>query len=73
MSTNNKFNSFYRDFGQALDNREAALFIGAGMSGTRFKTWPELLREVADDLKLKIEKETDLVGLAQYPKNTFPG
>jgi hypothetical protein len=69
MSTVNKFSSFYREFNHALDNREAALFIGAGLSAPRFKTWPELLRDVADDLKLKIEKETDLVGLAQFHVN----
>lgn len=69
MSTLNKFSSFYREYSRALDNREAALFIGAGLSAPRFKTWSELLRDVADDLKLKIEKETDLVSLAQFHFN----
>ncbi|HEY0321384.1 MAG TPA: SIR2 family protein [Pyrinomonadaceae bacterium] len=70
----NKFSNFYSEYGRALDNREAALFIGAGLSaGTKLKTWPELLREVADDLKLDINKETDLVALAQFHVNEKRG
>lgn len=62
--------SFYKAYGTALDNREAALFIGAGLSnGVGFKTWPNLLREVAEELGLDVDKETDLVGLAQFHVN----
>src|SRR5437588_9066029 len=68
------FGGFYKEYGKALDNREAALFIGAGLSvGAGFKTWPNLLREVAKDLRLDIDKETDLVALAQYHVNEKRG
>lgn len=70
MPANSKFKSFYTEYGKAIDNREAALFIGAGLSnGAGFKTWPNLLREVAEELRLDVDKETDLVGLAQFHVN----
>src|SRR5215831_1963783 len=65
-----KFSEFYKDYGKALDGREAALFIGAGLSiPAGFKSWQELLREVATDLQLDIDRETDLVALAQFHVN----
>jgi hypothetical protein len=65
-----KFSDFYKEYGNALDNREAALFIGAGLSmPAGFKSWQELLREVATDLQLDIDLETDLVSLAQFHVN----
>ena len=65
-----KFSDFYQEYGQALDNREAALFVGAGLSmPAGFKSWQELLREVAADLQLDIDHETDLVALAQFHVN----
>jgi hypothetical protein len=74
MSKKSNFTEFYAEYGTALDNREAALFIGAGLSaGAKLKTWPELLRTVAAGLKLDIEKETDLVGLAQFHVNEKRG
>ncbi len=61
---------FYRDYVKALDDRTAALFIGAGMSvAAKFPTWPELLREVAEDLNLDVDKETDLLSVAQFHVN----
>jgi len=65
-----KFADFYKEYGKALDNREAALFVGAGLSmPAGFKSWQELLREVAADLRLDIDRETDLVALAQFHVN----
>lgn len=65
-----KFSDFYNEYGKALDNRAAALFIGAGLSiPAGFKSWQELLREVATDLRLDIDRETDLVALAQFHVN----
>jgi hypothetical protein len=70
MSSNRNFESFYKNYGKALDGREAALFIGAGLSvGAKLKSWPDLLRDVAQELKLDVDKETDLVGLAQFHVN----
>ncbi len=47
-----------------------AIFAGAGLSAPAgFVSWKELLRPIAEDLELEIEKETDLVALAQYHCN----
>lgn len=48
-----------------------AIFAGAGLSAPAgFVSWTELLRPIAEDLELEIEKETDLVALAQYHCNS---
>lgn len=66
----NKFGGFYKEYIKAFDNRDAALFVGAGLSvAAKFKTWPELLRDVATGLNLDVDKETDLVALAQFHVN----
>lgn len=47
-----------------------AIFAGAGFSrAAGFVDWKTLLKPVADDLDLDIEKEWDLVTLAQYHTN----
>lgn len=47
-----------------------AIFAGAGLSAPAgFVSWPELLRPIAEELELDVEKETDLVALAQYHCN----
>lgn len=47
-----------------------AIFAGAGLSRTAgFVNWKELLKPIADDLDLDVEKEWDLVTLAQYHAN----
>ena len=48
-----------------------AIFAGAGLSAPAgFVSWSELLRPIAEELDLEIEKETDLVALAQYHCNS---
>lgn len=62
--------TFIRDYGRALRDRNAALFLGAGMSiPAGFVDWKNLLREVADDIGLDIDKETDLISVAQFHTN----
>jgi NAD-dependent SIR2 family protein deacetylase len=47
-----------------------AIFAGAGMSrAAGFVDWKSLLKPIADDLDLDVEKEWDLVTLAQYHAN----
>lgn len=47
-----------------------AIFAGAGFSrGAGFVDWKSLLKPIADDLDLDVEKEWDLVTLAQYHAN----
>jgi NAD-dependent SIR2 family protein deacetylase len=48
-----------------------AVFAGAGFSrAAGFVDWKSLLKPIADDLDLDVEKEWDLVTLAQYHANT---
>lgn len=64
--------SFYKEYGKALDDKQAALFIGAGLSmaaPAKLKGWPELLSDVAVELGLDVKKETDLPALAQFHFN----
>ena len=62
--------SFVKKFSREVENQNAAIFAGAGLSiDAGFVNWPELLREIADDLKLSVDKEHDLVSLAQYHLN----
>ncbi len=62
--------SFIKRFSKEVEERNAAVFAGAGLSvGAGFVNWSELLREIADDLRLSVDKEHDLVSLAQYHLN----
>ncbi|MGF7060025.1 SIR2 family protein [Brassicibacter mesophilus] len=65
---------FEREYLKALKNESAAVFAGAGMSRVSgYVEWKELLREFAEDINLKVEKEDDLVSLAQYYYNQRGG
>lgn len=65
---------FVKKYVEAILKDEAAIFAGAGLSaGSGMVNWKELLRDFASDLDLDIEKETDLISLAQYYKNRFGG
>jgi len=55
---------------KAINAENAAIFAGAGMSvSTGLVNWRELLREMAQELNLDVDKETDLIALAQYYEN----
>ena len=65
-----QFNAFYKHYVKALDDKQAALFVGAGFSvNAGLPTWPDLLRDTAAELNLDVDKETDLVALAQFHFN----
>jgi hypothetical protein len=72
VEANRKYSDFYEEYSKSLHNREAALFVGAGLSiPAGYKSWQELLREVATELQLDIEHEIDLVALAQFHVNEY--
>lgn len=53
-----------------MRNGDAALFIGAGLSRPAgFVDWKGLLRECARELELDVEREHDLIAVAQYYLN----
>jgi hypothetical protein len=63
-----------RHFSKELQSGDAAIFVGAGLSRpSGFLDWKELLRDVASELKLDVDRETDLVALAQYHVNERGG
>lgn len=62
--------SFIETYDGALRNGTAAIFAGAGLSANSgFVNWKDLLRGIAADLGLDVDRETNLVALAQYHYN----
>ncbi|EIY6409022.1 SIR2 family protein [Vibrio parahaemolyticus] len=62
--------AFLRDLQKELAEENVAVFAGAGMSaGSGFVNWAELLRPIAEELGLDVDKENDLVALAQFHCN----
>lgn len=56
-----------REYLKAIHEDNAAVFAGAGLSASSgFVNWKVLLKEAAEELGLDIDKETDLISLAQY-------
>lgn len=65
---------FIRIFTEAVEKNNAAIFAGAGLSKPAgFVNWKELLKEIAEDIGLDIDKETDLISVAQYHVNENGG
>lgn len=63
---------FVNDFITEINSGNAAIFAGAGLSASSgFVNWKDLLKDLADELKLDIEKEHDLISVAQYHFNKF--
>ncbi len=71
MTTQEAKNRLIRALSRELQEENLALFAGAGLSAPAgFVNWVELLRPIAEELELDIEKEKkDLVALAQYHCN----
>lgn len=61
---------FINDYVEKLRQGTATIFLGAGMSKSAgFVDWKGLLKDLATELGLKIEDETDLISVAQFHKN----
>ena len=62
--------AFYKHFVKAMHEGNAAIFAGAGLSkASGFVDWKGLLKEIAEDLGLNIDEESDLIAVAQYHQN----
>lgn len=62
--------SFINTYVAALRDQNAAVFAGAGLSiPAGILDWKELLREIAQDVGLDVDREHDLVTVAQYHHN----
>ncbi len=61
---------FIVDYLKEIEVGDAAVFAGAGFSAPAgFVDWRGLLRELANELELDVDLETDLVSLAQFHVN----
>lgn len=68
MSINIK--TFEEKMVEELKRGNLSIFAGAGLSmGSGYKSWKELLRGIAADIGLNIDKEYDLIAIAQYYYN----
>jgi hypothetical protein len=66
--------AFIKEFVNDLTENNVAIFAGAGMSkASGYVSWPELLRDIAEELELSVDKEYDLISLAQYHVNERGG
>lgn len=63
---------FIEQYLREIESGNAAVFAGAGLSvGAGYVDWKSLLRPLVKELKLDVDDEHDLVGLAQYYVNQF--
>lgn len=70
MVLTNKMKAFLADLSKELAENNVAIFAGAGMSaGSGFVNWAELLRPIASELGLDVDRENDLVAVAQFHCN----
>ncbi|WP_435354272.1 SIR2 family protein [Emticicia sp. SJ17W-69] len=62
--------TFIKDFSNNLQDDNVAIFAGAGMSkACGYVDWKQLLKDIAEELELEIDKENDLISLAQFHVN----
>lgn len=62
--------SFINTFANDIADDNAAIFAGAGLSvGSGYVNWSELMREIAEELGLDVDRETNLIAIAQYHLN----
>lgn len=63
-------NEFVREYVRAITEGYAAVFAGAGLSrGSGYTNWKELVRPLAEEIKLNVDIENDLVAVVQYYAN----
>ncbi len=61
---------FIRKYTSAIQKGNAAIFAGAGLSrASGFVDWKNLLRPLAERINLDVDKESDLLAVAQYVRN----
>ncbi len=65
-----EINRFITKFVRELEEENVAIFAGAGLSrASGYVSWKELLTPIAQALNLDIDKETDLISIAQFHLN----
>ncbi len=67
---NKQLNRFIDTYSKAIKESNVAIFAGAGLSiPAGYVNWKNLLRDIADELDLDVDRENDLIALAQYHFN----
>src|ERR1700733_6998711 len=62
--------NFLKEYTRDLREGAAALFVGAGISRSAgYVDWRHLLKEIAEELELDIDRESDFLALAQFHVN----
>jgi hypothetical protein len=70
----NEVESLVRAYLAALREDNAAVFAGAGLSiPTGLVDWRALLRDIANDIHLDVDRESDLISVAQFHVNERGG
>lgn len=70
MAFDRTIETFIKDYSKEIEEDNAAIFAGAGLSvGAGYVDWKALLKPVADELGLDVDREHDLVAVAQYHAN----
>ena len=65
---------FIRAFSKEIAENNAAIFAGAGLSvGAGHVDWKQLLKPIAGELGLDVNREHDLISLVQYQVNEAGG
>lgn len=63
-----------KEFAKCLQDNRGAIFIGAGISRpSGFKSWFDLIRMMEKDIDVKINKDDNLLDIAQYIVNANSG
>ncbi len=63
-------NTMIRKYVQAIREGNASIFAGAGLSrGSGYVDWKTLLKPLAKEVSLEIEREKDYLSVAQYYRN----
>lgn len=66
-----KIEKFIEEYTRAITEGYAAIFAGAGLSRpSGYSDWRGLLRPLAEEIELDVDKESDLIAIAQYYKNS---
>lgn len=61
---------FINSFAKDIADGAAAVFAGAGLSvASGYVNWSDLMRDIASELGLDVDRETSLVAVAQYHLN----
>lgn len=69
-----EIDEFLGTYTRAIEESTAAIFAGAGLSKPAgFVNWKELMKDIAAEISLDIDKESDLIAVAQYHVNENGG